>query len=164
MVTGETDARHLAHVNVARLRAPFDSEELHDFVRALAPLNALAEARPGFVWRLPSAHTPIVWRSQLVLANVSVWESYEALHEFTYRSAHDGFVRRRTTWFERMDGHTTALWWAREGTRPSMEAALARLEVLNTYGPSPRAFSLLHQFDSSGRRVSRRERARDSSA
>ncbi|MDQ4018498.1 MAG: DUF3291 domain-containing protein [Actinomycetota bacterium] len=64
----------------------------------------------------------------------------------------------RTSWFERMDGHTTALWWVCEGTRPSMEAALVRLKLLNTYGPSPRAFSLLHQFDSSGRRVRRRDR------
>jgi hypothetical protein len=140
------------------LRAPFDSEELSDFVGALAPLNPSAEASRGFVWRLPAAHTPFVWRDQLILANVSVWESYEALHEFTYRSMHGRFVRKRTSWFERMDGHTTALWWVREGTRPSMGAALVRLKLVNTYGPSSRAFSLLHQFDSSGRRARRRDR------
>ena len=46
-------ARHqLAQLNVARLVAPIDSPELADFVARLDEINALAEASPGFVWRL----------------------------------------------------------------------------------------------------------------
>jgi len=44
----------LAQVNVARLRAPLDSVELADFVANLDPVNALADAADGFVWRLQS--------------------------------------------------------------------------------------------------------------
>ena len=43
---------HLAQINVARLRAPIDAPETADFVAALAPVNAHADAAPGFVWRL----------------------------------------------------------------------------------------------------------------
>jgi hypothetical protein len=43
---------HVAQVNVALLRAPLDSPELAGFVSMLEPINALADASPGFVWRL----------------------------------------------------------------------------------------------------------------
>lgn len=42
----------LAQVNVARLRAPLDSPLLADFVAGLDPVNATADAAPGFIWRL----------------------------------------------------------------------------------------------------------------
>ena len=43
---------HLAQVNVARLAAPLDSPQLAGFVANLQPINAIADASPGFVWRL----------------------------------------------------------------------------------------------------------------
>ena len=43
---------HLAQLNVARLRAPMDDPLIDDFRNNLAPINALAEASPGYVWRL----------------------------------------------------------------------------------------------------------------
>ena len=46
---------HLAQCNVARLVAPLDSPRLADFVAALDPINARADAAPGFVWRFSEA-------------------------------------------------------------------------------------------------------------
>ena len=46
----------LAQLNVATLLAPLDSPRLADFVADLARINALAEAAPGFVWRLQDEH------------------------------------------------------------------------------------------------------------
>jgi len=45
-------AYELAQVNIARLVAPLDAPRLADFVAALDPVNAEADAAPGFVWRL----------------------------------------------------------------------------------------------------------------
>jgi Domain of unknown function (DUF3291) len=42
----------LAQVNIARMREPLDSPLLAGFVAALDPVNAAADAAPGFVWRL----------------------------------------------------------------------------------------------------------------
>jgi hypothetical protein len=42
----------LAQVNIGRLLAPLDSGQVADFVAALEPVNAVADAAPGFVWRL----------------------------------------------------------------------------------------------------------------
>ena len=78
----------LAQVNIARMREPLDSPRLADFVAALDPVNAVADAAPGFVWRLQTedgnatAVHAFAWDragSAGVLVNMSVWESVEAL-------------------------------------------------------------------------------------
>ena len=43
---------HVAQVNIGRLVAPADSEQLAGFFAALDPVNAAADGAPGFVWRL----------------------------------------------------------------------------------------------------------------
>jgi hypothetical protein len=42
----------LAQVNIGRMREPLDSPLLAEFVAALDPVNAAADAAPGFAWRL----------------------------------------------------------------------------------------------------------------
>ena len=42
----------LAQINVARALTPLDSPRMAGFVANLDRLNALADAAPGFVWRL----------------------------------------------------------------------------------------------------------------
>ena len=73
------------------------------FTDALASVNRLAELSPGFVWRLPGAHerAPVVVDDgeTASVVNVSVWTDYASLHDFTYRSAHGRFLRRRAEWF-----------------------------------------------------------------
>jgi hypothetical protein len=46
---------HLAQINIARLLAPIDDPTLAEFVTKLAPINALADDSPGFVWRFQTA-------------------------------------------------------------------------------------------------------------
>jgi Domain of unknown function (DUF3291) len=48
----------LAHVNIGRMREPLDSPLLADFVAALDPVNAAADAAPGFIWRLHTEGSP----------------------------------------------------------------------------------------------------------
>jgi hypothetical protein len=45
---------HLAQVNIGRILAPMDSPLMSEFRANLDPINALAEAAPGFIWRLQS--------------------------------------------------------------------------------------------------------------
>ena len=42
----------LAQVNIALAKAPLDSARLRSFMELLDPVNAAADAAPGFVWRL----------------------------------------------------------------------------------------------------------------
>jgi Domain of unknown function (DUF3291) len=40
---------HLAQINIGRLVAPLDDPKIAGFVAQLDPINALADAAPGFV-------------------------------------------------------------------------------------------------------------------
>ncbi len=42
----------LAELNIALLRAPIEDPMIAEFANALDEINTLAEASPGFVWRL----------------------------------------------------------------------------------------------------------------
>ena len=141
--------RHLAQFNVARLREPLDERVWQEFVDGLDRVNLVADQSRGFVWRLVLPEGHVV--QQGIFANLSLWESYESLHAFLYRSDHGSYTRRRRRWFEPTPGPTTVLWWVEAGDRPTLDQARARLEHLRRHGPSPPAFSLLRQYDADGR-------------
>lgn len=135
----------LAQINVGRLRAHIDDPLIRDFKDNLDRINAIADAAPGFVWRLkgkgnnatdiqPDANDP------LFAINMSVWESPQALGAFVYRSDHLPIMRRRAEWFEKMELFM-GLWWVPAGHRPSVEEGLARLDILRRRGPSQEAFT-----------------------
>jgi len=141
----------LAQVNIARLRAPLDSPQLAGFVAALDPVNAVADAAPGFRWRLQTedgnatAVRAFEWDSAGsvgVITNMSVWESPEALADFVYSAEHRRVLRRRRSWFERMAEAYTALWWIPRGSVPSTADAEERIRLLREHGPTARAFTL----------------------
>jgi hypothetical protein len=141
---------NVAQVNVARLREALDRPSMQGFVDGLDTINALADASPGFVWRLQTddgdATSLRVFDDQMMIVNMSVWTSVEALRAFVYASEHAGYLRRRSDWFERLDEAPTALWWIEEGTLPSLDDAKTRLEMLRERGPTQEAFTLRHSF------------------
>jgi Domain of unknown function (DUF3291) len=150
----------LAQVNIGRLRAPLDSAQLAGFVAALDPVNALADAAPGFVWRLQTedgnatAVRAFEWDqggSAGVLLNMSVWESVEALGAFVYSEGHKQALRRRREWFEPMTQAYTALWWVPRGRIPATGDAEDRIRHLRAHGPTPRAFTLRVHFPPPGK-------------
>ncbi|MGH9009982.1 MAG: DUF3291 domain-containing protein [Acidimicrobiia bacterium] len=146
---------HLAQLNIGRLRAEVDDPATAEFMANLEPINALAEATPGFVWRLQTDEgnaTAIraFEDDPLMVLNLSVWESIESLADFAYRSAHTPFLRRRGEWFERLGEAYLVLWWIPAGTVPTVDEALARLDHLRTVDPSPEAFTFRQPFPRPG--------------
>jgi hypothetical protein len=146
--------RYLAQVNVARLRAPLDATEQQEFRDALALINMVAEEAAGFIWRHSSGFGHLTGEGllgdSLTTINLSVWESYQHLHDFTYRSAHAAYLRRRGNWFTPLPWPTTALWWLPAGQTPSPAEAVARLDYLRRYGPTPQAFTVRRRFTPGG--------------
>ena len=109
----------------------------------------MAEQSPGFVWRLQTDDgdaTAIRPFGEKYLVNLSVWRDIESLHGFVYRSGHTEIMRRRKEWFEKMREAYSVLWWIPKRHRPTVEEAKARLETLETAGPSPEAFTFKHPF------------------
>ena len=147
-------AHHLAECNIGRLRAPLGSPLLAEFVAALDPINELADRSPGFVWRLQTeagdATAVRAFDDDMLIVNMSVWESVEALGAFTYRSAHREIMRRRRQWFERLSEPYLVLWWVGTGAIPSVGEAKERLAVLRRCGPSPEAFTFRSPYPPPG--------------
>ncbi len=144
------DGFQLAQINVGRLRAPVDSPIVAEFMEALDPVNALAEASPGYVWRFQTddgnATAVRPYDDESILVNMSVWESVDALADFVYRSHHTDYLRRRGEWFERMTETITALWWVPAGHIPTIEEGIGRLDHLRAHGPSAQAFTFRDRF------------------
>jgi len=141
---------HLAQINIARMLAPIDDPIMAEFVAQLAPVNALAESSPGFVWRLQTesgdATSIKVYEDDLIIVNLTVWESTEALRDFVYKNAHYGVLRDRKRWFEKFDGPYYGMWWVPAGQLPSIEEGKERLDYLRQHGDSAYAFSFKHLF------------------
>lgn len=145
----------LAQVNIARLVAPLDDPTLADFVTALDPVNAAADAAAGFVWRLQTedgdatAIRAFDWDvadSAGVIVNMSVWRDVESLAEFVYGELHRQVLKRRREWFARMREAYNACWWVPAGHRPSPTEAEDRIQYLRSNGPTPWAFTLRTHF------------------
>lgn len=141
----------LAQLNVARLVAPTDSPLVAEFMDALAPINALADASPGFRWRFQTtegnATAERPFDDDTILVNFSTWDSVASLSDYVYRTAHTEFLRRRREWFEKVDDVAVVLWWVPAGHEPTVTEAVERLHRLRANGPSADAFTFRHPFD-----------------
>lgn len=150
--SGDGRRYHLAQLNVGVLKAPVDDPAIAEFVELLDPINAIADASPGFVWRLVEDGANDATRVRPfgadLLVNFSVWETLDALWSFTYRSEHIDLLRRRRAWFERMSERYLVLWWVPAGHIPSLEEAGERLALLREKGPTPEAFDFRTSFPS----------------
>lgn len=139
----------LAQLNIALLKAPLDSPQLADFVANLERINALAEAAPGFLWRLETEEgdaTALRPFGEDFIVNMSVWANLESLHAYVYGSDHARIMRRRREWFDRMQESHLVLWWVPAGHRPTIEEAAGKLEALRKHGPHVGAFTFRKAF------------------
>ena len=147
-------AWQIAQVNIALPREPLDSLALAEFVANLEPVNALADAAPGFVWRLEDesgdATSIRAFDDERLIINMSVWDSIEALWEFVYDGRHLEVMRRRREWMTRIAESHMVLWWLAAGGLPTIEQAKASLEHLRRHGPTPYAFTFKRRFPAPG--------------
>src|ERR1700758_200061 len=122
---------HIAQVNIGRIRAELDDPVMAGFVNRLDEINALADASPGFVWRLivnnGNATYLRPFEDSQMLLNMSVWKTVEQLRDFVYKTMHVELLRERHAWFEKLAGAYTALRWVPVGHIPSVDEARERL-------------------------------------
>jgi len=118
---------------------------MQGFVSRLDEINALADRSEGFVWRLKndggSATAIRVFDDPLLLVNMSVWQSLEALKQYVYKSLHVELIRDRDAWFNKVPEFHQALWWVAAGHIPTVQEAKQKLEHIRKHGPSQDAFT-----------------------
>ncbi len=138
---------HIAQINVARFREAREHPANADFEAALDEVNALAEASPGFVWRMIGEGDS---DDPALTINVTVWESIDQLAAFAYRNlTHRAVMRRRREWFVEMPAYL-ALWWIEAGRAPTLSEGLAKLELIGRVGPTAEAFDFKTVFAAPG--------------
>ena len=140
----------LAEINIATFRVPMTDPVNAEFIANLDRVNALAEAAPGFVWRLVGEGNNALeiqaFDNPNTAINMSVWTDLDALADFVYRNdGHRDIMRRRKEWFDRMAFHL-ALWWVPAGHRPTLIEGKERLASLARMGPSAHAFLFSKPF------------------
>ena len=120
------------------------------FVQRLEEINVLADASPGFVWRLQTDEGNATYlrpfEDERLLLNMSVRESVEALRQYVYHSTHRELLRKRHAWFERFESAYTALWWVPAGHIPGIVEAKRRIAHLDAHGPMQFAFTFQTVF------------------
>lgn len=123
---------------------------MQGFVERLDEINALAEAAPGFVWRLKGEGNDATslrpFDDDWLIVNMSVWETVESLKEYVYKSHHVQLLRQRKQWFSNLGEAHAVMWWVPKGDIPTIQEAKERLEYLRQHGPTPHAFSFSKPF------------------
>ena len=136
-------SHHLAQVNIGRIVAPLDDARLQGFVDGARARQRRRRRRPpgscgACRTTMATPRRSRLFDDDLLLINLSVWESVEALRAFVYRSDHVEYLRRRRDWFEPMSEAFLALWWVPAGTVPTPHEAVDRVEHLRAHGPTRR--------------------------
>jgi len=141
---------HLAQINIARFHLAMDDPHIAAFTDQLDAVNKLADDSPGFIWRLQgddgNAMALQAFDDANMLINMSVWESVDALFDYTYKTAHTKIMSRRKEWFGRLQDAYSALWWIDAGHIPNPVEGRERLELLQKNGPTPDAFTFKQRF------------------
>ena len=104
------EARHLAQLNVGRLRAEPGDPAVAEFMGALDRVNGIGKRSPGFVWMMEGSGEPGTGNTDAKIDgdprhvfNLTVWTDVESLEHFVWNTVHRQFYRRRKAWFEVLD-------------------------------------------------------------
>src|SRR5687767_7536426 len=147
----------MAHANIAWMHGALHEPVMSGLASRVDEIYRLAEASPGFVWRLPDSEAthdalspfetdfPGFHRDRFFY-NMSVWESLEDLRNYTLYSAHAELLNERHQWVDSIVGASVALWWIPAGHRPDIAESAERLRSVRDRGPTPHAFTLRKAF------------------
>lgn len=135
---------HLAQLNIGRPRFDLDDPRMAGFMDNLDRVNALAERSPGFVWRMTGEgnNNMDITRPDDpgMNYNLSVWRTAKELENFVWNTVHARFYNQKFEWFETMSEAHFVMWPVEEGSIPTLDEALERLEMLRRDGSSDDAF------------------------
>ncbi len=140
----------LAQMNIARAKAEMNTNVMKGFVDRLDEINALADKAPGFVWRLQSEDGDStsfrIFNDPLLLVNMSVWENLDTLKNYVYKSMHVELIRDREAWFNKLEHIHQVLWWIPTGHIPTAEEGKKKIDLLQSNGSTPQAFTFGKPF------------------
>lgn len=136
---------NLVHVNISHARASLDDPEMAGFMSRVDEIDSLAQYAPGFIAQPTPPDEGEVYQGD-TLVNLSIWESVESLHDFTYRGKHARVLEKRAEWFVQHEGPNFVLFWAPADHVPTEAEIKKRIDTLREHGPTPYAFTFKERF------------------
>lgn len=141
----------LAQINIAQMKgSDFNDPVMADFVANIDRINQIAEASPGFVWRLKDEQDNALninpFEDSSLLINISVWEAIAPLESFVYGAMHLEIMKRKKEWFHHFKGFYYALWWIKAGEYPSAVEAEKQLAFPQENGPTEKVFTFKETY------------------
>ena len=134
----------IIQMNYGLMKFDADDPRMSAFNDNLAALYRLAEVHPGFIWRMPDdevAHQiGELGHSARMSATVSMWDSVDALKDYTFNSLHGQFVTGADAWFEKIETPQLVIWDVVKTERPNFREAFDRLDHLIAHGPTSHAY------------------------
>ena len=130
---------NVAQYNIARLKGP--AALLPGFLDEVARVNALGDKAPGFLYRyeVSDGNSLAETVRDGMIINLTVWDSVEALYNFTFKGAHLEMLQRRADWFE--PKQMTNILWFTVYERVTLAEAEGRMDGYLNFGSHPSAFT-----------------------
>ena len=122
------------------LRGERGSAEVKDFEDGIDAVYAVAERSDGFIWRVSNYDNIAPPPFGPAARTLSIWQDVEGLKHFVFKTLHGRFYDRKSEWFLAAEEPMMVLWNVTPDTRPTMDEAYKRLELLRSDGPSLQAF------------------------
>lgn len=141
----------LAQINIAQMKgSSFTDPIMAEFVANIDRINHIAEASPGFIWRLKDEEDNALnmnpFDDTSLLINVSVWKDIPTLKSFVYGAMHTEIMQRKRQWFHHFKGFYYALWWIDAGAYPTASEAAKKLSYLQTHGSTEKVFTFKNNY------------------
>lgn len=142
----------LAQANYGQWKQNITQELLQEFFDRAAPIMQSAVESGGFVWSnsggfYQDPSTVAAFDNQLIIFNMTVWQTFEDLKRFVFNQIHTAVMSDRDKWFDKMPNQVSVMWWIKAGEHPTTEQALEKIELINKIGPSPQAFNFAYNFN-----------------
>ena len=143
----------LAQANYGQWQQDVTRELVQEFYDRAASIMQSAMESGGFVWSnaggfYQDATTVAAFDNQLIIFNMTVWQTFEDLKRFVFNQIHTAVMKDRDKWFDKIPTQVSVMWWVKEGERPTIAQALQKIELMNQIGSSAQAFNFANYFDS----------------
>ncbi|MFK8034563.1 MAG: DUF3291 domain-containing protein [Hyphomicrobiales bacterium] len=151
---------YLAIYNFGIFAKPSEHSANDDWHAREGPIFDKLTKAPGFIDRsgYDGEPGPNSWGTQVLPrfyeergdgwapATLSMWESLEALFNFTYTGLHKEAFARGKQWMVRGDWPPYVLWWVHHNHQPNWAEGVERFEHLHDHGPTAHAFNFKRAF------------------
>ena len=142
----------LAQANYGQWKQDVTRELVQAFYDRAGVIMQSASESGGFLWSnaggfYQDARTVAAFDNNLIIFNMTVWETFEDLKRFVFNQIHTAVMNDRGQWFDKMPNQVSVMWWVKVGERPTIAKALQKIALINQIGPSPQAFNFANYFD-----------------